>query len=92
MDLLSDDANEFPGDLGRFLRELRENPDALSLMRSMCTVPDVRDLSHDERRARLAPDSIVQQLLYDVIDNVAMRDDFVETLLRDYEPPAETQG
>ena len=83
------DPDRFPGDMGRFLRELQENPDALSLMRSLCTIPDVRDLAYDERRSRLAPDSIVQMILYDVIDNAPLRDLFVETLMSDYTPPAE---
>ena len=84
---LPGDSDEFPGDMGKFLRELRENPDALGLMRSLCTIPDVRDLSYDERRARLAPDSIVQMILYDVIDDISLRDRFVETLMSDYVPP-----
>ena len=88
-DLNLPDPDRFPGDMGRFLRELQENPDALSLMRSLCTIPDVRDLAYDERRSRLAPDSIVQMILYDVIDDAPLRDRFVEALMSDYVPPAE---
>ncbi len=85
--MLYDDTIEFPGDLGKLLRELQENPDALSLMQSLITIPDVRDLSYDERRARLAPDSIVQMLFYEVMDDVSLRDQFVAALLQDYVPP-----
>ena len=85
----TDDLDQFPGDMGKFLQELRENPDALSLMRSLCTIPDVRDLNYDERRTRLAPDSIVQMFIYEVIDDVTMRDTFVRTLLQDYPPSLE---
>ena len=81
------DPDLFPGDMGRFLRELQENPDALSLMRSLCTIPDVRDLSYDERRSRLAPDSLVQIIIYDVIDNAPLRDLFVESLMGGHVPP-----
>ena len=86
-----DELPEYPGDMGRFLRELRENPDALALMRALCVIPDVRDLSYNPRRANLDPDSIVQQFLYEVVDNVAIRDAFVEALLKDHFPPAEPE-
>ena len=82
------DMPEFPGDMGRFLRELRDNPDALALMRALCVIPNVRDLSYDPRRANLAPDSIVQMFLYEAIDNVSVRDAFVQILLQDYPPPS----
>ena len=79
---------DMPEILVKLFQELQENPDALSLMQSVCIIPDVRDLQYDARRARLAPDSIVQGLLYDFIDDVATRDLFVETLLKDYVPPS----
>ena len=82
-----DEYAEMPEDMQEFLRELREDPDALSLMRSLCIIPDVRDLSYDLRRANLSPDSMVQRIIYDVIDDVTFRDQFVELLFRDYIPP-----
>ena len=86
-----DELPEFPGDMGRFLRELRENPDALALMRALCVIPDVRDLSYDPRRANLDHDSIVQMLLYEAVDNVSIRDAFVAALLKDHLPPPESE-
>ena len=56
-------------------------------MRSLCIIPDVRDLSYDLRRANLPADSVVQQIIYDVIDDVTLRDQFVDLLFRDYIPP-----
>ena len=82
-----DEYAEMPEDMQEFLRELREDPDALSLMRSLCIIPDVRDLSYDLRRANLSPDSMVQRIIYDVIDDVTYRDQFVDLLFRDYIPP-----
>ena len=82
-----DEYAEIPEDMQEFLRELREDPDALSLMRSLCIIPDVRDLSYDLRRANLSPDSMVQRIIYDVIDDVTFRDQFVDLLFRDYIPP-----
>lgn len=82
-----DEYPEMPEDMQEFLRELREDPDALSLMRSLCIIPDVRDLSYDLRRANLSPDSMVQRIIYDVIDDVTFRDQFVDLLFRDYIPP-----
>ncbi len=82
-----DEYAEMPEDMQEFLRELREDPDALSLMRSLCIIPDVRDLSYDLRRANLSPDSMVQRIIYDVIDDVTFRDQFVDLLFRDYIPP-----
>jgi hypothetical protein len=82
-----DEYAEMPEDMQEFLRELREDPDALSLMRSLCIIPDVRDLSYDLRRANLSPDSMVQRIIYDVIDDVTFRDRFVDLLFRDYIPP-----
>jgi len=82
-----DEYADMPEGVRDFLRELRDNPDALSLMRSLCIIPDVRDLSYDLRRANLPADSVVQQIIYDVIDNVTLRDQFVDLLFRDYIPP-----
>ena len=82
-----DEFDDFPEPLRQLMRELRDNPDALGLMRALCVIPDVRDLSYDPRRARLPADSLVQLIIYDAIDNVSVRDAFVETLLRDYRPP-----
>ena len=82
-----DEYAEMPEGVRDFLRELRDNPDALSLMRSLCIIPDVRDLSYDLRRANLPADSVVQQIIYDVIDDVTLRDQFVDLLFRDYIPP-----
>lgn len=82
-----DEYAEMPEDMQEFLRELREDPDALSLMRSLCIIPDVRDLSYDLRRTNLSPDSMVQRIIYDVIDDVTFRDQFVDLLFRDYIPP-----
>ena len=89
LDETLNDTPEFPGDMGRFLRELRDNPDALFLMRAFCVIPDVRDLSYDPRRANLDSDSIVQMFLYEAIDDVSVRDAFVAALLKDYFPPTE---
>ena len=82
-----DEYAEMPEGIREFLRELREDPDALSLMQSLCIIPDVRDLSYDLRRANLSPDSVVQRILYEVIDDVTLRDQFVDLLFRDYIPP-----
>lgn len=82
-----DEFAEMPEGIREFLRELREDPDALSLMQSLCIIPDVRDLSYDLRRANLPADSVVQQIIYDVIDDVTLRDQFVDLLFRDYVPP-----
>ena len=82
-----DEYTDMPEGVRDFLRELRDNPDALSLMRSLCIIPDVRDLSYDLRRANLPADSVVQQIIYDVIDDVTLRDQFVDLLFRDYIPP-----
>lgn len=82
-----DEYAEMPEGIREFLRELREDPDALSLMQSLCIIPDVRDLSYDLRRANLSPDSVVQRIIYEVIDDVTLRDQFVDLLFRDYIPP-----
>lgn len=87
MDLNYDNLAEMPGDLGKLFREIQENPDARSLMQSLIILPDVRDLRYDERRTRLAPDSIVQMLLYEATDDPSLRDQFVALLLDGYEPP-----
>ena len=83
-----DSLPEMPGDLGKLFREIQENPDARSLMQSLIILPDISALRYDERRARLAPDSIVQMLLYEATDDPSLRDQFVALLLDGYEPPS----
>ena len=78
-----DEYAEMPEGIREFLRELRDDPDALSLMQSLCIIPDVRDLSYDLRRANLPADSVVQRIIYEVIDDVTLRDQFVDLLFRD---------
>lgn len=81
------DLPDAPGDLGKLFREIRENPDARSLMQSLVILPDISALRYDERRARLAPDSIVQMIIYEATDDPSLRDQFVALLLDGYEPP-----
>lgn len=83
--MLSDASSETPGLelVTRLLRELDENPDARGLAQAMMVVVDLRTLEYDPRRARLAPDSVVQELLYEMLDNPQFRLDFVRTLLED---------
>ena len=85
--MIFDEYADFPDQVRELLQELRDDPNAKGLMQSLCVIPDVRDLSYDPRRALLSPDSVVQRIIYEVLDDVTFRDRFVETLMKDYVPP-----